>query len=97
MAACTTDSAGVLQVSDGNTVTVTYIDADDGLGGTNVVVTETATVECLVPVFSLVSNTELVAPGGFVTVDVSVSSSTGVLVHRYLRTWLGVIPDGTCV
>jgi hypothetical protein len=47
-----TDSAGVLQVADGDTITATYVDADDGKGGYNVVVTATATVDCLGPAIS---------------------------------------------
>jgi hypothetical protein len=44
-----TDDVGVLQVSEGDTVTATYIDEDDGQGGTNVEVTDTATVDCTPP------------------------------------------------
>jgi hypothetical protein len=39
-------------VADGDTVTATYIDADDGHGGHNIVVTATATVDCVGPVIS---------------------------------------------
>jgi len=46
------NSSGVLQVADGDTVTVTYIDADDGLGGNNVVVQDTAALDCAPPVIS---------------------------------------------
>src|SRR5262249_41857715 len=48
----TTNSPGVLQVTDGDTVTATYIDADDGMGGMNIVRTVTATVDCTAPVIS---------------------------------------------
>ncbi|UCF34333.1 MAG: hypothetical protein JSV78_03330, partial [Phycisphaerales bacterium] len=44
-----TDSAGVLLVAPGDTVTVTYIDADDGQGGTDIEVTDTALVDCTPP------------------------------------------------
>jgi len=44
-----TNSPGILQVSEGDLVTATYIDVDDGQGGTNVVVTDTATVDCTPP------------------------------------------------
>jgi len=43
---------GVLQTSDGETITATYIDADDGLGGVNVVKTDTAVTDCTPPVFA---------------------------------------------
>ena len=65
----TTDSAGVLQVADGDTVTATYIDADDGQGGTNVVVTDTATVDCTAPVISNVQTTNIEPRSATVTFD----------------------------
>ncbi|UCC32068.1 MAG: S8 family serine peptidase, partial [Phycisphaerales bacterium] len=61
------DSAGVLQVSDGDTVTATYIDADDGQGGTNVTVTATATVDCTGPVISNVQVTDIGSENATVT------------------------------
>ncbi len=48
----TTDALGVLQVTAGDSLTVTYIDADDGDGGVNVVVTDNAVVDCTPPVIS---------------------------------------------
>ncbi len=48
----TTDAAGVLLVAEGDTVTATYIDADDGFGSTNVTVQTTAPVDCTPPVVS---------------------------------------------
>ncbi len=49
-----TDSAGVLAVTENDTITVTYVDADDGAGGTDVVVTDDALVDCTAPVISSV-------------------------------------------
>jgi subtilisin-like proprotein convertase family protein len=46
---------GQLSVTDGDTVTVTYIDADDGLGGTNVAKVDTALVDCVGPAISVVN------------------------------------------
>ncbi len=45
----TTDGIGILRITSGETITATYLDADDGLGGTDVVVTDTASVpgDCL--------------------------------------------------
>jgi len=43
------DDAGVLQVGDADILTATYIDADDGEGGVDVVVTATSTVDCQGP------------------------------------------------
>lgn len=48
----TTDAAGVLHIVEGDTITATYVDADDGLGGIHVTVTDTATVDCTAPVIS---------------------------------------------
>ncbi|MDQ7006621.1 MAG: S8 family serine peptidase [Acidobacteriota bacterium] len=53
----TTD--GLIQVADGDTVVVTYIDADDGQGGTNVEKTDTSAVDCRGPVISAVETTDI--------------------------------------
>jgi hypothetical protein len=53
----TVNSAGVLLVAHGNTVTATYIDADNGQGQQNVTVTDTALVDCVAPVISNVQTT----------------------------------------
>jgi uncharacterized repeat protein (TIGR01451 family) len=45
-------SPGLLSVAHGDTITVTYLDADDGHGGTNVTKTDTATADCVGPVIS---------------------------------------------
>ena len=45
-----TDAAGVLWITDGDVITAEYIDADDGAGGSNVLVTATATAECTPPI-----------------------------------------------
>ena len=37
---------GFLSIADGNTITVTYIDADDGYGGFNIPRTDTAVIDC---------------------------------------------------
>ncbi len=65
----TVDALGVLLVSPGDLVTVAYIDADDGLGGTNVVVTDDATVDCAPPVISNVQTTNIKARSATVTFD----------------------------
>ena len=50
---------GLLSVADGDTITATYVDADDGAGGFNVAKTDTALADCSGPVISnvLTSNT----------------------------------------
>ncbi len=61
MPVSTTDTAGTLWVAPGDTITVTYIDADDGAGNYDVVVTATATVDCTPPTISNVHEVD-VAP-----------------------------------
>ena len=45
----------------GDTVTATYIDADDGMGGTDLTRTDTAAVDCSPPVISNVQATNVEA------------------------------------
>ncbi|MCK4660369.1 MAG: S8 family serine peptidase [Phycisphaerae bacterium] len=54
-----TDAPGVLLVAEGGTITATYIDEDDGAGGCNVEVTDTAVVDCHPPVISNVRTTDV--------------------------------------
>ncbi len=44
-----TNAPGTLEVSAGDTITATYIDADDGLGGINVPVMAVASTDCTAP------------------------------------------------
>ncbi len=60
-----TDGPGVLWVSPGETVTATYVDADDGMGGVDVAVTAAAVVDCAPPE---ISNVILAAAPGTITV-----------------------------
>ncbi len=55
----TTDAPGTLLVAAGDTLAFTYIDADDGDGGTNVPVTATATIDCAAPQVSDVAVTNI--------------------------------------
>mgnify|MGYP001152984864 FL=1 len=50
---------GRLSVAHGDTITVTYLDADDGQGGTNVPRTATAVVDCLPPAISGVAASDV--------------------------------------
>ena len=43
---------GVLQVADGDTIVAEYVDADDGMGGTGIVKTRTASVDCVPPLIT---------------------------------------------
>lgn len=54
-----TDAPGVLKVADGDVVTAAYIDADNGAGGFNIVVTATGQVDCTPPTISAIQVTDL--------------------------------------
>ncbi len=58
---------GTLEVADGGTLQVEYIDADDGNGGTNVSRTASAPVDCTAPVVSNLQVTEIGATMARVT------------------------------
>jgi len=64
-----TDAAGVLLIADGDTVTATYIDADDGLGNFNVPVVDTALIDCTPPVISNVQVTDIGPRSATITFD----------------------------
>ncbi len=63
----TTAGAGVLLVAPGDTLTVTYVDADNGQGGTNIVLTGTAVVDCTPPVVSNVQTAQIQPRSAVVT------------------------------
>ncbi|UCC31945.1 MAG: hypothetical protein JSU86_06635, partial [Phycisphaerales bacterium] len=63
------DSAGVLQISESETVTATYIDADNGLGGTDIEVSATAVVDCQSPQISNVQAINVKSRSATVTFD----------------------------
>ncbi|MCH7814727.1 MAG: trypsin-like peptidase domain-containing protein, partial [Planctomycetes bacterium] len=65
----TTAGPGVLEVAHGDTVTVTYIDADDGQGNFNVVVTATALVDCVPPNILSVQTTTVLPRSAVVTIN----------------------------
>lgn len=73
-----TDDVGVLLIADGETVTVTYTDADDGQGGTNLPRTAQATLDCLGPVISNVQVVAVTAETATVTFDTD-ESATGTV------------------
>ena len=89
-----TDSAGVLLVAPGDAVTVSYLDADDGLGGTDVVVAENALVDCDGPIISFVRTTDVGPYSANVEFQVDESSTATV---RYGFTCGGLneqVPSG---
>jgi len=72
------DSAGVLQVSDGDVVTASYLDADDGNGGSNITVTDTADVDCQSPLIVNVAVTQINPRSAVVTVDLDEDAKTDI-------------------
>jgi hypothetical protein len=64
-----TNSPGVLLVAEGDTVTATYIDADDGEGHYDVEVTATAVVDCTPPEIWNVQTTNIEPRSATVTFD----------------------------
>ncbi len=74
-----TNAPGVLQVADLDPITVTYIDADNGQGGYNIIVTDTATVDCQAPGISNVQATNIMAHSA--TITFATNESTRGTVH----------------
>ena len=70
----TTDDTGVLLIAPGDTVTATYIDEDDGQGGTNITVQDTAAVDCTPPVISNIQVAELNPRDATITCDTDESA-----------------------
>jgi hypothetical protein len=58
---------GVLTAGDGDTITVRYVDANDGAGGTNVPREATATTDCSGPTISQVSSSAITDTAANVT------------------------------
>ena len=52
---------GILAIANGDTITVTYVDADDGIGGSNVPRIATAVVDCAGPTIANVQATDVSA------------------------------------
>jgi hypothetical protein len=65
------NSGGVLQISDGDTISATYADADDGMGGINVLASSSATIDCTVPVISGTTVSNVYLHGATITVTTS--------------------------
>jgi hypothetical protein len=64
-----TDSPGVLYIAETDVVTATYVDADDGAGGSNIVVTDTAVVDCTAPIITNVQVADVGPRDAYVTFD----------------------------
>ncbi len=66
-----TDSVGVLQVAGGDAVTAEYIDADDGAGGHNILMTASTNIDCTPPVITNVGVSVVDYETALVTFDTS--------------------------
>jgi subtilisin family serine protease len=66
----TSDGAGVLLVTEGDSIVATYVDADDGNGNNDVTVTAVAGVDCTSPVISNVVVSDVTATSATIEFDV---------------------------
>jgi hypothetical protein len=84
-----------LQVEHGDTVTVTYVDANDGHGGTGVTKTDTASIDCQGPV---ISGLDTVATSHSITVRfVTDEPSTTRVVYGQIAPPTTVVEDTALV
>ncbi len=84
-----TNAAGVLWVTSGNTITVTYIDADNGQGGYNVPVAAIATVDCAAPLLTDVGVDNV----GSVSATVSATADEPVQITVLYGLTCGALPQ----
>ena len=83
-------SDGLLQVSHGDTITVTYIDADDGTGGTNITQTDTAFADGQPPLCVGVTS----AAAGSGRVDLSWPAASDDTTPLFYNVYRAVSPGG---
>ncbi|MCP3938976.1 MAG: hypothetical protein GY708_26820, partial [Actinomycetia bacterium] len=69
---------GLLSVSHGDTITVDYVDADDGDTGTNVPVSDDAQIDCQSPVITNVQSSEVTGNSALVTWDTDEPATSSV-------------------
>ena len=79
---------GKLSVANGNTITASYTDANDGQGGTNVPRQTTATVDCVAPHIAGVSAGSVTDTSAVVQWTTDESADSRV-------TWGSTVPPGT--
>ncbi|MBC8201369.1 MAG: S8 family serine peptidase [Planctomycetes bacterium] len=68
-----------VSAEEGDTLTITYIDANDGQGGSNVVVTDDANVDCTTPIIGSIVITEVMTHEA--TVSVTTNEDTAIRVY----------------
>lgn len=77
---------GQLSAQNGDTITVTYIDADDGSGGMNITRTDTALVDCVAPIITNVNATNIT--GNTAVINWTTNEPANSVVHY------GLTPPG---
>ena len=70
---------GILSVGHGDTITVEYVDADDGMGGSNVVSRATAAVDCRAPVISNVMAIDVTGSAAVIKWDTDEPADSSVM------------------
>ncbi len=88
------DGAGVLLITHGDTLTASYLDADDGQGSTNVTVQVTAAIDCVPPVISNVQTTGIGPRDATITFDTDEPVNGSVEIGTDCGT-LGTIVSGS--
>jgi len=88
---------GAVSISHGDTITARYIDADDGLGGTNVPKTDTASAECQPPVISNVLISNITGNSAEVTWDTDKNADSTVVYEDGMPPSASTEFDGTLV
>ncbi|HPR64470.1 MAG TPA: proprotein convertase P-domain-containing protein [Thermoanaerobaculia bacterium] len=78
---------GELSVSDGDTVTVQYIDASDGQGGTNIPRVDTAAIDCLSPIISNVHSDNVTGNSADILWDTNENADSVVHYGLTPPTW----------
>jgi len=82
LALAETDQAGVLLVTAGDALSASYVDADDGHGGLDVLVSDSAVVDCTPPAVLSVSFSNLTA----VSARLTVVADEPILVEAFYGT-----------
>ena len=87
----TTDATGVLQVAQGDSLTTTYVDADDGQGGVNILVEATAPVDCATPLISNIQAIDLTPRSARVVFDTDEPAQVRLRYGLTCGVWIDTI------
>lgn len=86
-----TDAEGVLHIDHDAVVTAKYIDADDGFGGTNVLMEDGAVVDCVAPAVLGVAFGDIAPYAATVTVTTDELARPTVRFGLACGDWLGTV------